>query len=267
VAASVSIRAGTSITAQDIEATNGTVLLNGSAGGSVGSITAGNVRATGNLSLTAGNSGTAQFASLTSTGGGVLVSGFVPGVLAVTGDIIGTSVNIGAVNQLLLANVTSTAGVINLIAFRGSIAAGNLSANGGNVSLSSAIFGSINPANEFVNVGNVSSVGGNVTINVPGAVTTTGISATGLIDVDSTGVAGDLMLGNVSAGLGITLDADGDISAGTVASTGGAIAVGLASTADSVTFGGAANARSISVLTSGAFQGAGLTSTAGCKLD
>lgn len=106
------------------------------------------------------------------------------------------------------------------------------------------------------------ATGGNVEIEARGDVDTTSITASGLIDVDSTGSGSSLRLGALNAGQGITLDATGDITAAGIAA-GGALVVGSVREPGAVTFTGNASASSISVDARAAFSGRNVSSTAG----
>lgn len=111
-------------------------------------------------------------------------------------------------------------------------------------------------------VSGLQATGGNVEIEARGDVDSTSITASGLIDVDSTGSGSSLRLGTLNAGQGITLDATGDITTAAIAA-GGALVVGGVREPGGVTFTGNASASSITVDARAAFSGRNVSSTAG----
>jgi filamentous hemagglutinin family protein len=216
----------------DVTANSGTVNLSTQA-----NLTAEDVSASGDITFAASNSGTASFASLTSTGGRVASLGLTPSIITVSGATQGLEVFLAAIDTIDVGDVIATDGDAFLTAFEGTISAEDVSATGGNVALFA-----------------------------PGAITTTSITAReaagvgGAIDVDSS--TGNLALGNLGADGAITLDTRGSITTGTIDALG-ALTVGGSREPNTVTFTGAASAASITVDTSGAFIGQGLTATAG----
>ena len=185
-----------------------------------GNLTLGALTAGQNITLDAGGMITTS-GPLTSTGGALIV-GLGSSVDSVTfgGDASAQSITVLSTGAFEGAGLTATAGDVSVDA--GSIAAAAVSATGGDVSLIAE-----------------------------GDITTAAIGATGAILVDSTGTDGNLTLGDLSAGLGITLDAEGAIRAGTATATGGALLAGLNSSADSITFGGAVSAVAIELRSTG----------------
>ncbi|QDH33056.1 filamentous hemagglutinin N-terminal domain-containing protein [Porphyrobacter sp. YT40] len=238
----------TTITAGDIRATGDAVVLTASGAITTGNVTAngaaitiassgggalslGNLAADGAIALDTTGSLTAG--SALARGGALTVGGMlVPSSVTFTGNIAGDSVSVLTTGAFDGRSVTANAGGISIDA--ATISALALSATGGDVDLAA--------------VGNIGT----------GAIT-----ASGAITAITSGAGSNLTLDNLAAGLGITLDADSAIATGRITASGGPLAVGLGASADSVTFGGDASAQSITILTTGAFNGAGLTATAG----
>ncbi|ANY19381.1 hypothetical protein A6F68_00855 [Tsuneonella dongtanensis] len=215
------------IDADDIDASTGNVALQ------AGSIDAGNVTATDSISFSAANVGSANFASLISTGGSVITSGgAVPGTITVTGETRGTSVTLVSVNALDVGAVNSTAGFVDLVSL-----------------------------NSTVDAGAVSATGSAARLQADDAVTATSISATGGIDVDSI-AGGNLSLGDLNAGTTIALDTVGSVNFG-AATAGGAFAIGGSVDPSSITAGGNVSAGSVDFDSTGALNALAITANAG----
>ncbi|MFN4039776.1 MAG: beta strand repeat-containing protein, partial [Erythrobacter sp.] len=264
-AASVALFARDSIVAQDIEATAGNISLSAQNAANGGTIAAGNVLASGGINFSTGNLGRSDFTSLIA-GGALTSSGTTTGAISVTGEARGTSVLLAAVNELELGDVTATVGTVILQSLRASVEAGNLSA-GGSVTVVAASQVSDDPATEFVTIGNISAVNGNVTITAPGAITTgslssvTNMGSPRSIDVRST-AGGALDLGALDSDGNIALNTTAGIVTGSIAADGN-LAVGGVFEPSAVTFNGNTSAASVTVDVTGAFSGQNLTANGG----
>lgn len=228
----VFLPAAGALSVKDVTATAGTVDLDGS------SITAGALAAAGDVQVD--SAGAVSIISamadsdLSGAGSLLIGSASTPTSVTVTGAARGASVDIAANGALALGSVTSTSGLIDLDSTGGTISATAVSANGGDASL---------------------------TTTDPGGVTTSSISASGAIDVDSS-AGGNLNLGALDAGAGIALDTTGSLSAGTV-SAGGALSVGAAAQPSSANFSGAVTANGVAIRTAGALNAQDIDAGAG----
>ncbi len=205
----------------DVTANSGTVQLSAGL-----NLSAEDVLASGDIRFAASNSGSASFASLISTGGGVFVNGAIPGIISVSGAVQGTRVDLFALNAIDVGDVTATAGGAALQTLNGTISAEDVSATGGNAILFA-----------------------------PGAITTTSITARaagglgGAIDVDSTN-GGNLSLGNLASDNTISLDTTGSITTGAI-TTLGRLNVGAFQSPTSATFNGSVSANELFARVSG----------------
>ncbi|MGN3975031.1 beta strand repeat-containing protein, partial [Tsuneonella sp. SYSU-LHT278] len=232
VAGSATIFSTGSLTAQDVTATTGDVYLVGEP------LVAGNVTAAQNLFFaTVTNSGTVTFDSATATNGLVAVNGAVPDTITVTGATTGASVQLYAIDVLDLGDVTSTAGV---------------------VLLDTALFGA---GSGSISAGNVSATGGQARLVAPDGITTTSISSTAAIDVDST-AGGALDLGTLNAGTTISLDTSGSAAFG-AATAGGAFTIGGSVDPSSITATGTVLAGSVDFDTTGLLSAQTIEARAG----
>ncbi len=225
-------------------AANGDVVLeagNTVSSGSINALGAIDVDSTGGGNLTLGilNAGTSidldtagsLSANAVSAGGAFTVgAAALPASATFGGNVSAASVDLNVTGALSALGITSTAGGIDIDA--GSIAATAVSATGGDAQLTAA-----------------------------GNITTSSISSTGAIDVDSAG-GGDLNLGTLNAGTSISLDTAGNLSAG-AASAGGAFTVGAAALPSTATFAGNVSGASIDFDVAGGLTAQGIVSTAG----
>lgn len=225
-ASAMTLNVGGTLTADDLTATSGLTILNAY------TIDASDVSAAGGIRFQADNSSTATFDSLTSSGGSVQVSGFVPDTVTVNGATSGTSVALIAINGLQTGSVTSTAGIVNLTSLSGSVNSGAVSASGGNATLAART--------------NVTSVS---------------IASTGGIVVEST-AGGSLALGNLNAGTTISLDTSGAVAFGS-ATAGGAFTVGGSVDPSSITATGNVSAGTVDFDSAGALNAVDITAIAG----
>ncbi|MEM7666107.1 MAG: filamentous hemagglutinin N-terminal domain-containing protein [Pseudomonadota bacterium] len=245
-----------SISAGDVSATGGDVLLTATGAITTNSIISNtvlgvggtiDVDSTGGGNLNLGNLDADQGITLDTTGtltlgtviaGGALDIGStaVPSLATFNGDITAGSFAFTTANAFVAQNVTTTDGDLDIDA--ASISAGVVSATGGDVELT-ATGGAITTAS--------------ITSN-------TAMGTGGAIDVDSAG--GNLNLGALDANTTIALDTTGSVQASTV-DAGGALTVGTANVPSSVTFAGDASAASMTIVTLGAFDSQDLSAPAG----
>jgi filamentous hemagglutinin family protein len=281
IAQSIDIAAAPTGTVQvlDLTATAGNVTID-PATITTGDVTAngGNVTLAATGAITTGNLTATRVAAVggaidvDSTAGGNLVLGDLTADAGITLDTTG-SLRAGAVSadddgDLAGALVVGGTATPNSVRFTGNVAAAsvaidtpgtfvardlgmpglatNVTATGGAIAINAL----------SISAGALSATGGNATLNTSGAITTTAIASDMMIDVDSTG-GGNLDLGNLTAGAGITLDTTGTLRAGAVNADSdgdlvGALVIGATAIPSSVRFTGNVTAASIDIDTTGA---------------
>jgi len=232
VAASVDLESNGALNAMAITANAGDIDIDTAAA----AITAGALTATDDVSLNAQAPISLASARADSdlSGAGNLAIGAItaPTSLTITGAAQGASVDLQASGNLQLGSVTSTNGVVDLDSTGGAIAAGAVSATGGGALLTA-----------------------------PSAITTTSISSTAAIDVDST-AGGSLSLGNLNAITSIALDTSGAVAFGS-ATAGTAFTIGASIAPASVAATGNVIAGLVDFDITGALTALGVTATAG----
>ena len=222
----------TSITAERVMGTGGSIDVDSTGGGN---LNLGDITADSNVTID--TLGILQYNDLNAPGGLVDIgSTAMPSMIIVTGSQIAIEFIINSLTDVMVNDLTATAGVID-------IDAPNISA------------------------GHLSATGGDVTLTAPGNITTTSITSIesggmgGAIDVDST-AGGTLDLGNlVSDGL-ITLDTTGSLTVGTV-NAGGALDIGSTAMPTTVNLTGNIVAASFAFTTLNPFVSQDITTTAG----
>ena len=203
-----------------------------------------------------------------STGGGALNLGNVTADLGITLDTLG-SITAGVTTARGGALTVGGAGSTGAVTFTGNVRANSVAIDTTGALTAedmTATAGGITIDAESIAAGALVAIGGGIDLQAVGDISASLLRTSGAIDVDSTGTglaAGDLMLGDLIAGAGITLDASGTIAAGAIRSTGGTLAIGGDLTPASVSLSGDARALSIAINTSGALTAQALTATAG----
>jgi len=216
-AGSVEIISSGVLNAQDINAQNGSVIIDGN------TVSADNLTATDDIIID--TVGALSLASADAVDQFIVGATTMPSSLTITGASEGAGVNLQVTGDVLLNTVTSTAGDVVVASSGGSITAEGVSSNGGDAVLMAA--------NNVTSPSIMSSVG---------------------IDVDSMN-GGILDLGTLNAGTTIDLDTSGAVTAGP-STSGSALSIGGAGATASVALSGEHNVGSINVVTAGVFNNA-----------
>ncbi|KPF63529.1 hypothetical protein IP79_06235 [Porphyrobacter sp. AAP60] len=197
-----------------------------------------------------------------STGGGALDLGTLDAGLGVALDTTGSITTAGIMaGGALAVGQLRTPGAVT---FTGNVAAGSITVDADlafDALDLTTTGGAINVDALSINADTLTSVGGGVVLLAQDGVTTSAITSSGLIDVDSTN-GGALDLGTLDAGAGIALDTAGSITAAEI-TAGGALQVGQTLAPDGVTFLDDVSAQSITIDTTGALEALNLASTNG----
>ncbi len=234
---------GGGLSAGNVRANGGTVTLRARNAASAGNVGAsGGVLAStgGNLNLLSAISDTGDVnlgvgggvvtGDLTATTGRVLVSAngsAALGNLAAAGLAGGLGLRVRAGTTLSAGNAVVTAGELRLVS-GGAMAAGNLTANAGLLTVSSggtlsagALAGSagitLTAAGDTTLTGDANSSGGDITMDVTGALNAKAITATvGLVDIKTTSSA---TTGAIKAGTSLTMTSGGALATGDLSAT------------------------------------------------
>ncbi|MDJ0642003.1 MAG: hypothetical protein QNJ15_04220 [Erythrobacter sp.] len=222
----------TSITADRVMGNGGSVDVDSTGGGN---LNLGDITADSNVTLD--TLGILQYNDLNAPGGLIDIgSTAMPSMIIVTGSQIALEFIINSLTDVMVNDLTATAGVID-------IDAPNITA------------------------GHLSATGGDVTLTAPGNITTTSITSIesggfgGAIDVDST-AGGILDLGDLTSDGLITLDTLGNLTLGTV-NAGGALDIGTLNMPALLNLTGNITAASFSFTTLDPFVSLDITTTAG----
>lgn len=203
------------IIATEVAGAGGAVAVTATGGGA---LDLGAISASGAIDLN--TSGSVSTLDIVSTGGVLTIGGAITPLLDIAlGDVRATGVAVTGAAGFIADTLTATAGSVV-------VDAGSISTLG------------------------IRATGGAVDLLAVDDISTGVINATLAIDASSTG-GGDLLLGSLQAGLGITLDTTGAVQTGAVSSSGGALLVGQTDTPGSVTFGGNVTAQAVNVLSAG----------------
>ncbi|GEM_PF-2659843 len=232
---SLSLLAGAAVSGNSVSVTSGTLALNGIVTANAGNISLQSNAGTGSLSVALGAGGalsaSASGASvlfnptaagaITETGGAIAAGAAVSlnggagavsfnpnslsGTLAAGGTSVSVSVSTG---DLVAGTVTSSAGGVSLAAGNGNLSlTGNVSANGGSLSLASGSTSALSVSSGVTASGSsVSLAGGSVSVD--GAVSGSALS----VSADSLSVNGSLSGGSVAVTAG-TLAVNGSLTA------------------------------------------------------
>ncbi|MBU7579221.1 MAG: filamentous hemagglutinin N-terminal domain-containing protein, partial [Porphyrobacter sp.] len=244
VAGNIAANAGNILLVAANNITTGTVRANpfSANAGTIG------IRSTGGGLLSLGDLAAGSTITLDTTGGilgagaitnGALIIGgtLVPGTVTFSGNLEGFSVTVDALGAFRAGNITARIGAVDIDAL--SIVAGDVLASNGNVQLVAA---------------------GDITT---GTVRANPFSATsGIIRIVSS-AGGTLTLGDLAAGVGISLDTAGNILGAGAFSGGGSVVIGGAIAPNNVTFTGTLVGESVIVDALGAFRSGNITARTG----